>query len=173
MEKKGNKGKRNRLDLDDSLRFVECLTDRARHRIDFLEDPCPYHDSDWRELKRVGGLALASDWGADPGQPLADVFVVKPAREHANRFREAGRPVVVTTCMDHPLGQCFAAVEAGWLHADRVSRVLSCGLQTHDLFERDAFTERLGPVGPDFRSPGGTGLGFDDLLERLPWKRLK
>ena len=39
--------------------------------------------------------------------------------------------------------------------------------------EENEFSERLGQVGPKFRSPGGTGLGFDDLLEKLPWKRLR
>ena len=46
------------------------------------------------------------------------------------------------------------------------------GLQTHGLFEADQFTERLGVAGPTFTAPGGAGLGFDDLLEKLPWKRL-
>ena len=48
----------------------------------------------------------------------------------------------------------------------------TCGLQTHGLFEMDAFTARLGPVKPGFKPPGGSGLGFDDLLEDLPWKKI-
>lgn len=40
---------------------------------------------------------------------------------------------------------------------------------THRLFEKNAFGERLQAAGPEWTSPGGTGLGFDDLLAELPW----
>ena len=39
------------------------------------------------------------------------------------------------------------------------------------LFEPDAFTELLGPWSPAFQPPAGNGLGFDDLLDALPWTR--
>ena len=42
----------------------------------------------------------------------------------------------------------------------------------HHLFEPNAFTEALGPWMPEFHAPPGNGLGFDDLLGKLPWKRL-
>jgi O-succinylbenzoate synthase len=74
--------------------------------------------------------------------------------------------------MDHPLGQCFAAWWAARL-ACTTERVEHCGLQTHELFEPSEFSEALGPAGPSFRFPEGTGFGFDDLLEKLPWKRLR
>jgi o-succinylbenzoate synthase len=47
-----------------------------------------------------------------------------------------------------------------------------CGLQTHHLFEPDGFTGELGPWAPAFKPPSGTGLGFNDLLDALPWTRL-
>jgi len=45
-------------------------------------------------------------------------------------------------------------------------------LQTHHLFEKDAFTESLGAWKPDFTVPEGTGLGFDDALAALTWEKL-
>jgi O-succinylbenzoate synthase len=49
--------------------------------------------------------------------------------------------------------------------------VAACGVQTHHLFEPDAFSELLGPWSPVFQPPPGHGLGFDDLLDALPWTR--
>jgi len=78
-----------------------------------------------------------------------------------------GERVVVTSYMDHPLGQVFAAWEAARAGVTEV-----CGLQTHGLFTANGFTEALGQVRPEFGVPEGAGLGFGDLLEELPWMRL-
>ncbi|RYD25544.1 MAG: hypothetical protein EOP86_27180, partial [Verrucomicrobiaceae bacterium] len=98
------------------------------------------------------------------------VRVLKPAVEAVsdrNRDRNLGPgvPVVFTSAMDHPVGQLFAAYEAARFGGPQ----LEAGLLTHRLFEADAFTEMLGSTGPVLRLPGGTGLGFDHLLESLPW----
>ena len=80
--------------------------------------------------------------------------------------------VVVTSYMEHPVGQAFAAWEAARLGLQFPGLVGLCGLQTHHLFEPDEFSEMLGPWSPSFQVPAGYGLGFDDLLEALPWTRL-
>jgi hypothetical protein len=69
--------------------------------------------------------------------------------------------------LEDPLGQAFAAWEAAKAGGSEV-----CGLQTHGLFEANEFIEELGEVSPDFKVPGGAGLGFDDLLDALPWSKL-
>jgi len=74
----------------------------------------------------------------------------------------------VTSYMDHPVGQLFAAYVAA-KHATS-SR---CGLVTHVLYEKNAFIEQLGIDGMRLVPPAGRGIGFDDLLERLPWKKLQ
>lgn len=166
-----------RIDFNDGLtresvlRFAQCLTDHAAERIDFLEDPCSYSPDDWREIRKVTGLDLAMDRPAEFVNPEAQVLVLKPAREDVSRYLDRKQRLVVTSNMDHALGQCYAAVEAARLAAGN-SEVDQCGLQTHGLFETDQFSERLGSGGPRFHPPGGHGLGFDDLLENLPWKRL-
>ncbi len=124
--------------------------------IDFVEDPFLPEAGDWSDLP----VTVA----ADRFSGEAPVRVIKPAVEEVSS--DAPR-LVVTSYMDHPVGQAFAAWEAG---RARVSEI--CGLQTHGLFEKDAFTEALGELGPQFCPPEGVGLGFDDLLERLPWKRV-
>lgn len=160
------------LTKEEALCFVQCLTDAVWKRIDFIEDPCPYDCTLWRELERETKLKLAADQSmtSDVIQPVADVLVVKPSRKDCTEIPPE-QCLVVTSNMDHPLGQCFAAWRAAsFLKLGHTVEV--CGLQTQDLFEPNEFSERLGLAGPKFRAPGGTGFGFDDLLEKLPWKRL-
>lgn len=143
-------------------------TAEEKRAIDFLEDPVPYRGRAWEVLAREGGLPLANDRWIESERGESAFLVVKPA---VNQLIDRGRvkvaQQVVTSYMDHPFGQAFAAWEAA-----RAGVKTVCGLQTHGLFKPDAFTEMLGEVGPTFRVPEGTGLGFDDLLEKLPWERL-
>jgi o-succinylbenzoate synthase len=171
-----------RLDLNESLtpeqasRFLLGLTEKTRTAIDFVEDPCPYSESAWKELRRATGVKLAVDREAAPLASAAQVMVVKPALDEPFLLGEAAighnQRVVLTSYMDHPLGQAFAAWEAARLELQFPGLVGICGLQTHPLFEPDEFSETLGPWSPDFKIPDGTGLGFNDLLDALPWTRL-
>jgi O-succinylbenzoate synthase len=170
-----------RLDFNESLEpaaaaeFLLGLAAKTRAAIDFAEDPCPYSDGVWRELKHKTGVRLAVDREAAPLSAMAAVMVVKPAIDEPFLLGEAAlahsQQVVVTGYMDHPLGQTFAAWEAARLSLQFPGLVGLCGLQTHHLFEPDAFTEMLGPWSPVFQPPAGDGLGFGDLLDALPWTR--
>ncbi len=146
-----------RLSPDEFLRVAETL---PRERIDFIEDPCPYDEEIWRELSARTGLRLALDRFVGK----ADVLVFKPALQ---TDWPAHNDVVVTSYMDHALGQMFAAYIAA-----RFATNPRCGLMTHVLYEPDAFFERVERDGARLLPPGGTGIGFDDLLERLPWKSI-
>lgn len=171
-----------RLDFNESLtpgettKFLAGLAEKTRAAIDFVEDPSPYSESAWTEIRRQSRLKLAVDREAAPLSSAAQVMVIKPAIDEPFLLGEAAlrhnQRVVVTSYMDHPLGQAFAAWEAARLGLQFPGLVGLCGLQTHHLFEPDAFSEALGPWSPEFKVPGGTGLGFDDLLDALPWTRL-
>lgn len=138
---------------------VEAL---PRERIDFVEDPFPYDAKQWRALRERTGLRLALDRGtAEDG---VDVLVVKPAVQEVPKTE---KEIVVTSYMDHPVGQLGAAYIAS-KHATS-SR---CGLITHVLYERDVFIEQLALHGMRLVPPRGIGIGFGDLLEHLPWRRL-
>jgi len=177
----GHPGLRWRIDFNETLEpagveaFLDALDPGLLQRIDFLEDPCPYSPTAWRELRRQR-VPLAVDREAAPTADAAQVMVLKPAVDEPWLLAEAaagrGQQLVVTSYMEHPLGQVFAAWEAAKLGVQFPGLVGMCGLQTHHLFTPSDFAERLGRWSPEFRPPGGTGLGFDDLLERLPWKRL-
>ncbi len=171
-----------RLDFNESLTpdeaaaFLAGLAEKTRVAIDFVEDPCPYSESAWKELRRRTRLQFAVDRESAPLAAAAQVMVVKPAVDEPYLLGEAAitnsQRVVVTSYMDHPLGQAFAAWEAARLGLQFPGLVGVCGLQTHHLFEANAFSELLGPWSPVFKPPGGTGLGFDELLEALPWTRI-
>ena len=171
-----------RLDFNESLEaeqateFLLHLTEKTRSAIDFVEDPCPYSESAWNELRRATGVKLAVDREASPQSSAAQVLVIKPAVDEPFLLGESAvshsQRVVMTSYMDHPVGQAFAAWEAARLELQFPGLVDLCGLQTHHLFEPDGFTEALGPWSPEFKIPEGHGLGFGDLLDAQPWTRL-
>lgn len=146
-----------RMTAEEFLRVAGTL---PRERIDFIEDPCPYDESVWRELRRRTGLRLA----LDRYEGAADVLVHKPALQVV---WPAHDDIVVTSYMDHPIGQFGAAYVAATHDVNP-----RCGLFTHVLYEPDAFIERIRSDGARLLPPGGTGFGFDDLLESLSWKSI-
>jgi O-succinylbenzoate synthase len=181
---------RLRIDFNATLtsdEFVRITATLPRERIDFIEDPCPYDAAVWRELREQTGLRLALDRGASSlqhrqeclchaGSEMChrhsglsavnsyDVLIVKPAiQEVACSDTE----IVVTSYMDHPIGQLCAAYAAATANITS-----TCGLLTHVLFENDPFIERMRIDGTRLVPPGGTGWGFDDLLDTLPWQKL-
>ena len=158
---------RLRIDFTASLTPGEFETIAERlpaDRVDFVEDPCPYDAATWERLRASTGLRLALDRGSE-GRGV-DVLVVKPAIQ---AMPETKLPVVVTSYMDHAFGQMCAA----WVAAKHAGRVSDrCGLFTHILYEDDSFFERVRAEGSRLLATDGTGFGFDDVLERLPWKKL-
>jgi len=156
---------RLRIDFNAQLsasQFLEIAARLPKERIDFVEDPCAYDVMTWRMLKKMTSLRLALD--RELAEEGVDVLVVKPAVQEMPR---SSREIVVTSYMDHAIGQFFAAYPAA---AHRITNV--CGLFTHVLYERDRFFEAIESEGPRLKAPKGTGIGFDDLIESLPWRRL-
>jgi len=152
------------LSAEEYVRIAETL---PKGTIDFVEDPCRYERDTWRDLRARTGLRLALDragaWDGLPGGEF-DVLIHKPALSaEFPRYPD----VVVTSYMDHPVGQYGAAYVAA-THPVNVR----CGLFTHVLYEPDAFIERIEADGARLLAPRGTGIGFDDLLERLSWKSI-
>jgi len=160
---------RLRIDFNATLtaeEFVEIAVTLPRERIDFIEDPCPYDASTWGELRAKTGLRLALDRApkSSPQIDSLDVLIVKPALEE---IPCTDAEIVVTSYMDHPIGQLCAAYAAATANIKS-----TCGLITHVLFENDPFIERMRIDGTRLVALGGTGWGFDDLLEKLPWQKL-
>lgn len=154
------------------------IGENGRERLDFIEDPLAIGDDRWLSLRDKYGFKMGIDRGVENTQGEFDISVVKPAindiTKIANAAQISGRSVVVTSYMDHPIGQSYAAYCAGKLNSSYLGLVNSrCGLLTHGLFEPTDFTMRLGGSGPEWPNvEGSTGLGFDDLLENLDWDKL-
>ena len=173
---------RLRLDLNDSL-SVEAFRDfwrgldaATREAIEFVEDPVPWDPDVWRELRTGWGVPRAADRDVMTRASEAEWLVVKPAVVNPIgpgelAWRENKR-LVFTSYMDHAIGQLHAAWRAAEAAAILGGTVAEGGLVTHPLFEPDPFFDRLTCDGARLVPPEGTGLGFDDLLEDLPWKVL-
>jgi O-succinylbenzoate synthase len=164
-----------RLDFNASLtadslrRFLEEAR-QAIVAIDFLEDPTPYDARLWEDLARRYGCRFAADM-VNGGRGVA-VRVVKPAWRSEQTLLDTTQEIVFTSAMDHPVGQMGAAFIAARTAKKLAGRVVECGLLTHELFETTEFSERIVTKGPRLEPPSGSGIGFDDLLLKLPWKKL-
>lgn len=164
------------LDGNEALQFWKSLPHHLKSRIDFIEDPCPFSVPGWERLVDAG-MPLALDMGTDTEhQPavtadLPVTRIVKPAREATPG--DLHDPPVFTTVMDHPVGQLWAVYQAAEYYRDALpTEIPLCGLCTHLLFEPDPFIDQMGGMNPQVAVPAGTGLGFDGMLEALPWKKL-
>jgi len=152
------------------------LDPRLRARIEFLEDPCPYDQSDWMDILTHEKIPLALDWqlpATPPPWPGAHIVVVKPAVQDAFSLAlaaaQTGLDVVVTHSMDHPIGRAVALWTAMRLRQRHGQLVRDGGLHGGGLYTPDSFTEAR---GPDLQIPRGTGFGFNDLLDRLTWEKV-
>lgn len=155
--------------------FCRSLTPRARAALDLVEDPVPYEAGAWNALRTRLDVRLALDKSWQSAVDGFDAVVIKPARRDwrvvASKFPKT--PLVMTSAMDHPLGQMFAAHQSALAFQSVPERISWCGLATEHLFEPDEFTELIDSTGGILKlRDWGTGLGFDAPLERLPWKRL-
>lgn len=154
--------------------FAGSLPPEVSQALDFVEDPFPYDAAAWENVRLRFGVRLALDKGWKDGTHGFDAVVAKPARRDWRVVAQTHpeKPLVLTSAMDHALGQMFAAYEAAEAVADGKAVDL-CGLCTEHLFEKDAFFERLNSHGGVLEvDRRGGGLGFGDILEGLPWKRL-
>lgn len=148
---------RLRLDFNgDGVAFRGLAASLPRERIDFVEDPAPYDAAAWREIQRRG-FRLALDRFV--ATESVDVLVVKPA---VQEVPDVAIPIIITSYMDHPIGQLHAAYVAA-----KAAPNATCGLVTHVLYENDPFIERMTIEDTRLVPPD-----FSDLLEALPWKQL-
>ena len=77
--------------------------------------------------------------------------------------------VVVTSSLDHPVGVAHACNVASDLKKNYPNMVLDCGLLSLRAYKPSEFFGRILTTGPYFSGVNGTGVGFDDLLQRIEW----
>ena len=156
--------------------------------INFIEDPIIYNRSTWGELKKnFPNVKLALDkcdskflgFEKNDIKKSIDFFVIKPAVQNLNYFYKnisffGDFNLVFTSYMDHPLGQLSALYEASCFYKNTLQFTEDCGFLTHTLYDTNSYSEsfsihdtRLIP------SCYGTGFGFNDLLNKECWRKLK
>jgi o-succinylbenzoate synthase len=164
------------LSEEQFVTFMGEMSSQAKKRLDFIEDPFPYDPLRWEEMRKRFGVRLALDKQLRGAKEGFDVAVLKPGRREWREMVKELPPqvrVVMTSAMDHAVGQSFAAYEAALAWKELGSRMDLCGLCTEHLFEEDAFFALLSSRGGRLKvDRNGTGLGFDDVLEKLPWRGL-
>ncbi len=119
-----------RLDANESfdeatfLAFWEALGS-LREPVELVEDAIPWEEKSWENLRRAG-VPLAVDREAERRFQTGDIAVIKPAR--TGWLPPDPAPYLVTSCMDHALGQMWAAAEASRLAAaEGGRRARACG----------------------------------------------
>ena len=168
-----------RISRDKFTNWLEKNLAWLKPHLDFIEDPFVYEPREWMRIQENFGIDLALDLAADVLAVKAEgarVVIIKPAiidpREVLKAFAGDDRRFVFTHYMDFPIGQMSAYAEAQSLMAEEGSRIAVCGLQHHDVYEGFTFQDTIRNDGPFIVPPEGTGLGFDQLLERQDWTHI-
>lgn len=145
-------------------------------QIDFIEDPFDFKEkNNFPDLKKSVSLPIAVDHHINEfitfeGPLNFDVWVYKPARMMPDSFipkLTQGCRLVVTSYMDHPVGQMGAAYVAALLKCQFSHWRECCGLLTHELYESQDF--KIISKGSKLIPSEGLGIGFDETLEKQKW----
>lgn len=167
------------LTVRDYSEFCEKFPITLRERVEFIEDPISPNDGEnWMKLMKTSPFSLAIDRIDDSNleNVSAPWVILKPAVQTpaavCDWARRTGARIAVTSYLDHPVGQVGAALAAAQLSSgeENLKMVGACGLNSHLSYEANAFSEALPSSGPEFYPPEGSGIGFDELLKRLPWE---
>lgn len=166
-----------RLDFNTLLTetaFEKYLGELQGISIDFCEDPFPFYPPSWNRFK----VCLAADHGADRAASHHDFkgpLVIKPAildpLELLSHLK-VGQRCVVTSYLDHPLGQLASAYVAAHIALAEPEAIDVCGFASHLVYSPSEFSEQLTMDGATLIPPEGTGFGFDSLLKNQPWESL-
>jgi L-alanine-DL-glutamate epimerase-like enolase superfamily enzyme len=160
-----------RLTAQDFSKWLSSLSAAQLESLDFVEDPT-VNPLEWNQFETR--VRCAADWL--PWTEGVDVQVLKPSRENpAKKISKATLSLtrlVVTHAMDHPIGRAIALYEAAQIFQKHPLVLDVCGLLSQGIYEQSPWEDQLKEVGPQSVALEGTGWGFDELLNRLEWKRL-
>lgn len=169
-----------KIDREAFLLYWSMIPKSVKEMIDFIEDPYRFDPSTWKEDQEILNVSFAADHDAFKAlthYDSAHVIVHKPAVdssliEEGHVQIPLGVRLVVTSYLDHPVGQMCAAYVAAVLKKQRPQQVGLCGLLSHDCYQGNHFIEAIKQDGPRLLPPEGTGIGFDDCLKEISWKSL-
>lgn len=162
-----------RLDFNGLVKTTEEADNfKASLKFDFIEDPyTPALMNSAAALKKIGA-PVALDRDETPEKlALCDVWVVKPVYFSPEflfeQMRLIKKRIVITSNMDHPLGQLIA------LHVAQKRPAEVHGLLTQNMYESHAHSHWVNQVGTELKPTfQGPGWGLDSQLETLSWEKL-
>ncbi|PIR25140.1 MAG: hypothetical protein COX62_00770 [Deltaproteobacteria bacterium CG_4_10_14_0_2_um_filter_43_8] len=171
------------LGLDElaAYRLLHRMSDRLKERIDFLEDPFPYHPESWAQFRAKEGVPLALDRFDALSFPLdldaVDVLVLKPAIMDPSFVKAyehfAEKRIVITSYLAHPLDQLSAAYAAALFHEEMPNTLDDCGLISHVSYQENSFSSQLAVDGAKLVPPKGLGFGYQTtFLESQEWREI-
>jgi len=145
--------------------------------IDFVEDPTPGRPAVWYSYSKE--IPWAWDQHSEKVEEQSkgfEVTIIKPVIQDVDSIwptlKKIGSRVVFTSYMDHPMGQLGACYVAAQFYKSHPQLREVCGLMSQSIFEKTPYQEALTTNGPKLIPPDGGGIGFGDLLEKEPWKKL-
>lgn len=177
-----------RLDFNSKLKFDEYqvymlnLHQTERARIEFVEDPFPWHPDGWKEVAKFAPLAVDNEaekieWDLLKSPAPFKVMIIKPARTDIEKamakVNQYGLKMVVTSSMDHPVGVAHALHVAAEIKKFNPNTLIDCGCLTLRVYKPNEFATSIQVTGPYLAGIKGTGIGFDDLLEKTPWVKVQ
>lgn len=172
----------SKLKFDDYQVFMLSLKQGERARIEFVEDPFPWNFDGWKEVSGFVPLAIDNeaekiDWARIKSPVPFKVMVIKPARTDIEKavakVHQHALKMVVTSSIDHPVGIAHALHVATELKKFNPYTLLDCGCLTLRVYKPNEFANSIQVTGPYLAGIKGTGIGFDDLLEKTPWVKVQ
>lgn len=162
--------------------FINTLPQGLRSKIEYVEDPFPYDPALWAAANQLVPLALdleedRVDWSKISGPAPFKVLILKPSRQDVaasmERIHKHRLKFVITSSLDHPVGQLHAAALGSEFKRLYPNTILDGGCFSHNEYEPDIFSRQLPAMGPFFNELPGHGIGFDETLKSLPWLNIR
>ncbi len=160
-------------------RFMSHLNPGEKAKIEFAEDPMPWHPEAWKDASSLGvPFAIDNEFSKIDWEkiraPLPFKFVViKPARQDMDKtvkiIDKFALKMVVTSSMDHPVGVAHACLVASELKKFYPNTLIDCGCLSLRAYKPNDFSTRIQAQGPYLIAIPGTGIGFNDLLDKINW----
>jgi O-succinylbenzoate synthase len=169
-----------RTALNEFKKFFSFLNAHELKQIEFAEDPCPFQFEEWREASKIVPIAVDFEsekinWELLSSNPPFSVFIFKPGRTSFDKIQKwidrFSLKIVVTSSLDHPVGVAHACRKAIELKKIYGERLLDCGCLTFKNYQPNAFSEVVQSEGPYLKGIPGTGIGFNNLVEAIEWKK--
>lgn len=158
-----------RLDFNSGMQelqidqFIKFLNLHKTH-IDFIEDPFSGALSDLNKFSQRTEIGVALDWW--PVQIKLEwngPLILKPLHEDPQLFLNLPNRIIVSSLMDHPLGQVQAASLAShWPNEIH-------GLRSEVFYNENSYTKTLRQYFSGELDQTTFGYGFGELLEMENW----